>query len=347
MDYKEEIQKLVEEIKAQGYEKICFFLPTYTVGGGAIIAYNIAKTLSDYKDLNVYYYDYKDGFIETTFWNNESNVKILHYEEDEINFPIKEKCIIFTNSTRAILLQKMNLQNKLVFWHYETTPIGWNLVFINNEKKKYLSLLKKENALCYHDWSAKDSLNRYDNANLTNKNYVQNVIDPKSKASNGNIINENEINIAFMSRLVPDKIQALYNLIDNYAKFKTSKKKRLHIIGAGRSARAAVEVQEDRVILLLAVDGDPLLRPIDIHIHTLTDAAFGRGGKDLPDNRPDQQQQHRDRQKGPGDIVKYYTKHQHSLLFGQGYLCFIIVHSELICKRRRFSKKQVADLPVR
>lgn len=234
----DKLTQLLDCLKNQGYKNYCFFLPSYTVAGGGLIALNIANHLSCFPDLNIYYYDFKGGVISSLI-DLKYKVHFLEYNEKAIDFPLKEKCIIFTNSTRVILLQKMNPQNRIVLWHYETTPCSWNLVLINHEEQNYLRLLKNENALCYHDWSARDSLNRYNQLDLHNKNYVQIVIDKKNMSCCERIVHENEINIGFLSRLVPEKIQALFYLIDNFALYKTKKKKILHIIGDGRS-RAVV-----------------------------------------------------------------------------------------------------------
>ena len=236
MDYKQEIQKLVKEIKEQGYENICFMQPAYNIGGGPLIEVNIAKYLVKHTDLNVYFCDFENGYA-TNLLQDTPEVKILTYNEKDILFPIQKKSIIFTNSTRAILLKQMHPENKLIFWHYETINCGWNSVFINHEAAKYLSLLKKENAICYHDWSGKDSLNRFQNVGLTNKDYLYITLDKKNKECSKNLIDENNINIAFLSRLALDKIQSLFYLIKNFADYKTDKKKRLHIIGDGRSRR--------------------------------------------------------------------------------------------------------------
>lgn len=234
MDIFIEIKNAVETLKEQGYENICFMQPSYNVGGGPLIEVNIAKYLVKYTDLNVYFCDFEDGYA-TNLLQDTPEVKILTYNEKDILFPIQEKSIIFTNSTRAILLKQMHPENKLMFWHYETINCGWNSVFINHETSKYLALLKKENALCYHDWSGKESLNRFQNAGLTNDDYLYIVLDRKNKECIKDLIDENTINIAFLSRLAPDKIQSLFYLIKNFAEYKTDKKKKLHIIGDGRS----------------------------------------------------------------------------------------------------------------
>lgn len=232
MSYKEELNTLVQELHKQGYDKLCFLQPAYNVGGGPFVESNIAKYIAKHTDIKVFFCDYKDGYADTLL-KNTPEVKMLYYDTASPVFPLQEKAVVFTNSTRAILLQNMNEANKIIFWHYETIPCAWDLVFLNGETKKYLKLLKKENALVYHDWSARNILNRQYNIGFDNDDYVYITLDKKNKETQGDILDKNTLNIGFLSRLVPDKIQSLFYLIKQYAAYPTNKKKRLHIIGDG------------------------------------------------------------------------------------------------------------------
>ena len=238
VNFKEKIQQLVCEIKEQGYENICFMQPALNIGGGPLIEAKIADYLSKNTDLNIYFCDYKDGYGKF-FLKTNPKVKILEYKEKDINFPLQEKCILITNSTRAVLVKNMHPESKLLFWHYETTPCGWNSVFIDNETKKYLTLAKKNNAMVYHDWSGRDSLSKSAGFEFTNKDYIHIVIPEKNKYCKEELLSENELNIGFLSRLAHDKIQGLFYLFKNLASFKTDQKKKLHFIGDGNTRKKA------------------------------------------------------------------------------------------------------------
>lgn len=231
-NYTTQFKLLAEEIKKQGYKNICFWFPTYSVGGGTYIFCKIAEYLSKNTDFNLYYMDYK-GAYASALLNNILNIKYLTYDDNTPVFPLKEKCIIVTNSTRVIQIKNMNPENKILFWHYETIPCAWHLLFLDDETKRFLKLTKDEHAMVYHDWSAKNILNRQENIGFNNKDYLYITFPPKDTESNGRLINDYEINLLWLSRLGTDKVQSLYNLIKNYAAYKTDKKKRLHIIGDG------------------------------------------------------------------------------------------------------------------
>ena len=228
----EQMNKLLEDIHNQGYSSICFWMPCFNVSGGARYLYDLAKALAQNSDLNIYYMDYKGGFPSQLVQEGDG-ISLLEYREKDLEFPIKEPTIIFTNSTKVIQMKKMNPKNKFLFWHFETIPCGWHVVFFNNEEKKYIKSLKKHHALVYHDWSGRDSISNQFGIELDNKDYLQVYskyhVDTQFETNK----RDNEINIAWLSRLGAEKIYSLINIIDNFAKYKTTKIKRIHIIGDG------------------------------------------------------------------------------------------------------------------
>ena len=227
----EQVKALVNDIKKQGYNSVCFSLPCYNVGGGPHYLCNLAIALSKYTDLKVYYADYKGGY--PTRLLEGSNVEIVEYKDDDLVFPIQEPTIIFTNTTRIIQIKKMNPLSKVLVWHWETIPCGWPILLFNGEARRYIKTARKNNALIYHDWSARDVLSNQFKISLNNLDYLELYSDSKPLKERKNFRNENETNVVWLSRLSNDKIYSLINIIDNFAKLKTNKVKRLHIIGDG------------------------------------------------------------------------------------------------------------------
>ena len=277
MDYKQEIQNLVEEIKKQGYENICFMHPALAIGGASLIEAKLADYLANNTDLNIYYYDYNDGYGEFLLKDNPKVKKII-YKDNDITFPLKEKCIFFTNSTRCVLIKRMHPESKILFWHYESVKCGWDSVLIDKETNNFLILSKKENAMVFLDWSSRDSLSRFSKVGFNNKDYIHIVLSPKEKMCLNTNISEREINICFLSRLAPDKIQSLFYLIRNFASYKTDKKKRLHIIGDGRSKAVAknfCKKYENEIEFLFT--GTIAREELDDYLINNVDIVFGVG----------------------------------------------------------------------
>ncbi len=278
MEYKEKIDKLVKSIKKQGYNNICFWLPAYNVGGGTYYLCKLAQYLVKNTDFNVYYMDYPEGY-PSSILADTPEVEILEYNENNIKFPIKDKCIIVTNSTRAIQINKMNPDNKILFWHYETHHNAWKIVFLRGETHKFLQLTEKEHAMTAIDKAAFISLGESGGLEFTNKNYLYVNLPLKTKQAPPNYIEEDALNVCFLSRLAPDKKQSLYYFIKEYAKYKTDKKKKLHIIGDGVSAQEVHEFceEEDYNSIEFIFTGTIPKEDLDDYLINNTDIVFAVG----------------------------------------------------------------------
>lgn len=237
MDKKEELLRSVETLKAQGYNSICFWLPAYDVGGGTYYLCQLAMYLKEHTDLNIYYMDYFGGYPSQLL--QDSEVTVLEYREEDAQFPLEEKCVIVVNSTRSIQLKKMNPENKLLVWHYETARCAWHAVFLLNETQRFLELCLKENAMVFHDWSGKDAIEQDCGCEFPPA-YLPLFLPPKPQTTPRKLINNHEIHLVWLGRFNKEKIYSLFNIIDNYAAYQTTRRKVMHIIGNGRW-RADVE----------------------------------------------------------------------------------------------------------
>lgn len=237
MDIQERILEEVADIKNQGYNAICFWLPAFNVGGGTYYLCQLAIYLSQHTDLKIYYMDYEDGYPSQLL--EGSGVTILKYCDEDTDFSVDDPCVMVTNSTRAIQLKRMNPYNKLLFWHYETVPCAWDSVFILGEGERYLRLCNEEKAMLFHDWSARDILNQTCHCDF-NRSYLPLFLAPKQVEAKQTLLSDEEINIVCLGRLGHEKIYSLFNLITNLADYQTERKKVLYIVGDG-PYRAQVE----------------------------------------------------------------------------------------------------------
>ncbi|ARR01156.1 MULTISPECIES: glycosyltransferase family 4 protein [Campylobacter] len=224
--------KLTEIIKSQGYENICFFQPVHAITGATTCKVQMAEYLANNTNLNIYFCDLIDGHPRTLI-KNIKNINFIPYDPNSELFPLNKKCVIFATSTRVILLKNMHKDNKIIFWHNETNPCAWDLLFLNNETLKFFNLIKHSRAIMFHDWSSMDSINRYSNANIYNNDFYYLTVPNKTLKAPKELLDIDYINIGFLSRLSADKIQSLFYLAKNLYEINISKKIRLHIIGDG------------------------------------------------------------------------------------------------------------------
>nr|WP_297939105.1 CDP-glycerol glycerophosphotransferase family protein [uncultured Lachnoclostridium sp.] len=233
--YKTRIEQELNLLKNKGIKTICIWHPCFNIGGGGIYYCKLAEWLSEYTDFDIYFVDYYHGFPSYLLQN--TNVKILNYSRKLTEFPLKVKCAILVNITRVIRLPNMRSDNLILFWNYETNQIGFDSLFINGKKNIFFRLLKENNALCYHDWSGRATINYYEKQNFTNNDYLYIVVPPKKLCATNDLVEENCINISCVQRISHDKIESakyLIKALNKLSKESTFQKIiKLHFIGDG------------------------------------------------------------------------------------------------------------------
>ncbi|WP_455650527.1 hypothetical protein [Enterocloster citroniae] len=235
------IQERAEEIKAQGYQALCFWLPAFDVGGGTFLLFQLAEYISKNSTLKTYYVDYEKGYPHSLA-SKDSNVIFLNFKDGDYELPIKEPIILITNTTRASQITNMHQDSKLVFWHYETFRNAWESVFFFNETPSLFKLMRDNQAIFYHDWSGKMSMNmQCKSIQFNNKDYMQVFLEPLKNVRCPQLVEKDSINVGWVGRLGHDKIYALFNMIERFAEVKTPKKKRLFIVGDGLNRKDVEE----------------------------------------------------------------------------------------------------------
>lgn len=238
---KGKLDDLVQQIHKQGFSSICFWLPTRSVGGGTFLFCELCDYLIKNTDLTVYYVDCPDGYAHSLLENN-TQINIINYDPEEKEFPIKEPLLVFTNTTRIIQIKNLNPRSKFVFWHWETNPVGWNSLFLLNETNRYAKEIIKNKAVVFHDWSSYSMFEKQLHVPILTPNYFPVFLPHALSEKQGHkIISEREINIAWVGRLSHDKVNSLNNIITCFAKYKTEKIKRFHIVGDGLCAKTVYE----------------------------------------------------------------------------------------------------------
>ena len=217
-------------------KSFCFFYPSLKIGGYQNLFISLAKSLAEL-GFDVTYVDYpKDTFARKVL--KKSKVKFIDYY-DNMTFIDDDRAFnIIVPITRAYyhLPEFKNHDSKLFFFVAHHKSFEWVQSLSNlNLQSMYLlfNSLNEKKALCYMD----------ENSLLGTQNYLPFKLQPRyvpiplavsvKKSFNKNIINDSEINIAWLGRLDQDKINSINNILDLYHQYKTPKKKKYHIIGQG------------------------------------------------------------------------------------------------------------------
>lgn len=231
MHVEEKFKELESELNRQGYYSVCFWLPTKPVGGGPAVMCEMISALIEHTELKIYFVDYADGYAHVLL-GNEPRVQFINYDEKASQLPIPEPVVVFTNSTRVIQLKNMNMNSKVVFWHWETVPCAWQIVLLLGETKRLMRLIRKHNAMLFHDCAAWDVVSRQVSVPF-DKNLLPVYTPCKSKVLAGGLLHPDEITIGWVGRFAVDKANSIYNIIDNFVQYKTEKHKRLILVGDG------------------------------------------------------------------------------------------------------------------
>jgi len=234
---------------------IIFFYPSKVVGGAELLFARIAKYLKETTDNNIYYIDYKDGFIrnnpdfqklEFLDFNDNYKTKLningylitpisnIYRISDYINFNNNESRLFFWClhphnlihvMPEARTLEKYSeKQNKFILEHFcKNTFFKFNYL---------LDICNKNNSIYFMDESTY-VYNKTIFQNSLEEKYLPVALGEKKLTKIPDVINDKEINIAILGRLCKEKTMPLINVIEELEKLETQLKKRVHIIGEG------------------------------------------------------------------------------------------------------------------
>ena len=130
----------------------------------------------------------------------------------------------------------MNPNSKVLLWHWETVPCAWEILLFFNKAKKLHDLLRRKHAMVFHDIAAWDSVSQQFSMKFEQKIlpiYTPIKNDDENIEYTSKIVKKNRISIAWVGRFAVDKVNSIYNLIDNFASYESNLNKKLFLIGDG------------------------------------------------------------------------------------------------------------------
>ena len=213
--------------------KVAFFFPDRKLGGGPFWLMRLASKLSEDKNYEVYYIDYIDGYSHQVNVN-QSNITFINYEDYSDKVQASNLDILFAPIYHIHNMPIINFDAKVLFfnWHNLCLPcLKENVTFSNAQLHSFMKLVHKNNAEVFCDGAHYSANNEI--AKIKFKpNFIPIIVDNK-EATYREVVSENEINVAFLGRLVIDKIQSINNFIFNAEKLNINKIINIHIIGDG------------------------------------------------------------------------------------------------------------------
>lgn len=234
-------------------DNIIFFYPSRIVGGAEFLFARLANYLAQ-NGKNVYYIDYKDGFIRKN--EQYKNLKYIDFSDDEKTEIDIDGTLITPISNIYRINNYINFKNqntKLLFWSLhpcniihvmpeckflENFSANFNKTFLKRFAKNYYNVFYELLKQCdgYDCLYYMDNMNYVYNETIfpsLRSNYLPITSASKNAYTDGKIINENEINVAILGRLCIEKTQPIVSLLKALNNLKLNKKINVHIIGDG------------------------------------------------------------------------------------------------------------------
>lgn len=215
-------------------ERVYFLFPVYLIGGGEIFVCRVIEYLCAYTDIKVGIIDFPDGTLSRTcrkFFADE-DIDYINYESAVWN--LKDNSVIFAGADHLGTVKPLRGENVricVIDWELLT---GWDILFEKRTKTKIAKLLKKTNGICFMDagcyMAGCDQLKQ-----KFPENYMPLYFYTPARETYEKETPENEINLVWLGRFAGSKEMSVYNIIENFAKYKTDKKKVFHLIGNGPS----------------------------------------------------------------------------------------------------------------
>ena len=239
--------------------KLAFFYPSKVAGGAELLFARLGSYLCENFGTQVYFVDYKDGFIR----NNPlfQKLNFIDYTDDEKSQIPDIEALITPISNINRLNKALNFENidtKLLFWcihplnvlhimpkgaKLQNYPMIFQKFFLKtfyNKKYRRMKNLLTEftsmNACYFMDFENLNYQKMLFDIDLS-KDYLPVCCPIPSEEANTGLISADEIHICILGRLVKEKVYPLIAVLDNLVNYDTKKKKIVHIIGDGDSKR--------------------------------------------------------------------------------------------------------------
>ncbi|MDE6302324.1 MAG: hypothetical protein K2M36_01885, partial [Clostridia bacterium] len=214
--------------------KYVFFLETTApINGSQLIFLDLAVYLADNTDNTVYYIN--NYFKEDHMRHETQNLKFGTPED--FDFEQVKDAVFFTpvNYLMHLLVRiKDYPEAKICLYQYNVSSVSWlcNNIGKISANKAIEQFLEDSSARMYMNFSCinpADAYQRYEN-----KAFLPIALSEKmDDFACSDVVDKDVINIGYLGNLNNESTQTLYNLFNNLAKMRNSKKINIHVIGNG------------------------------------------------------------------------------------------------------------------
>ena len=221
-----------EKLLQNTVPRIYFFGRCYCRGGGTTFFFSLIEYLLAYTDIKIGIIDFPDGIMARTAKKFYSTEDIDYINDNAAVWDLEDNSCIFTPTERLALIKKIKGKNIRILNYFWNNDTGWRILLEKLVIKKVGKLLRKTNAVTFMDYGnwiyACRSFHQ-----CYNKNYIPLYYRPDVTSNIKHSIKSGEINLVWLGRIAMPKANELVNIIENFHRYQTNRKKIFHIIGNG------------------------------------------------------------------------------------------------------------------
>lgn len=212
--------------------RVYFMLPVYLVGGGETYACRMMEYLIAYTDIKIGVIDFKDGMLTRTCKKFFPDEDIHYVDYKQSSWELDDDSVIFAGADHLGAVKPLSGKNIRIQVNVWEAVFGWDILFEKRTKWKTAKLLKKHNGAAFIDigcyLAACEQLKQNFKQLYMPLFYYTPEYTPCAKETS-----DNEINLVWLGRFAGSKKFSICNIIDNFAKYETKKKKVFRLIGNG------------------------------------------------------------------------------------------------------------------
>lgn len=212
--------------------RIYFFGRCYCRGGGTTFFFSLVDYLLAHTDIKIGVIDYPDGIMARTARKFYAKEDIDYINDNDAVWNLEDNSCIVTPSDRLAVIKEINGKNIRILSYYWNNDTAWHILLEKSTIKKVGKLLKRTNAAAFMDYgnyiyACRSFHQRY------SKNYIPLYYRPDITSSNSHSARLGEINLVWLGRIAGGKTGEIVNVIENFYRYQTKKKKIFHIVGNG------------------------------------------------------------------------------------------------------------------
>ena len=213
-------------------KRIYFLFPVYLVGGGETYVCRIMEYLIAYTDVKIGIIDFNDGMLTRTCKKFFANEDIHYIDYEDSCWTLDDDSIIFAGADHLGAIKPIigkNIRIQVDVWE---AVFGWDILFERKTKWKVAKLLKEYNGASFIDIGCYSAACRQLKQKFKELYMPLFYYTPQFKKYN-KATPDNELNLVWLGRFAESKLYSIYNVIDNFARYSTNKKKVFRLIGNG------------------------------------------------------------------------------------------------------------------